>query len=609
MTGKADKRRPLFVTVVLLAAIGAALVVPVLVGARRGEPIPGTIVRAASGETVKITTPISLSASPSITLEEGTVALVGPAAGETRVAAVLRTLVQGGGADIVLDGANLVIDRTAASAQPADAPAAAGAVAPEVLGSIVSALSSFKFRSLALIDASIVIKTVQGTTETLSRVNTEISTDRHGLVNVNGRFDYRGEPIEIDLAFTAPPSKPDAAITVRAKLKGKYIAASFNGRAAPGDRGQITAQNAELSFSDLRGAGRWLGISWPATGPGLGPFSAKGQLKLDDRAVSFENAQFSLDGNAATGALVAAFRPERPSIEGTLAFPTFDIAPYVAPSRPYALALVSDWLGSLKIPGLASPSLLKEIDADIRISAGNVMSGSDRLGRCAASLSVKGGKLYGEIAELELEQGGTGEGQFTVDMTGDDPLYTLRADLDDIDLETISNARLGPAALDGSGDIIVDLNAHGASQAAILQSLAGTLSLEIGEGGRVGIDLDGLPRAASATSASGGWGPAGAGTTVVNQFSAHFTALNGVLTADSVKAVAEGRAVSVTGTIDVDKSALDLLISVAKKPAAATAADPTGTFKVQGPWATPSISPAEPGKAAQTKVSGADPGG
>jgi AsmA protein len=96
---------------------------------------------------------------------------------------------------------------------------------------------------------------------------------------------------------------------------------------------------------------------------------------------------------------------------------------------------------------------------------------------------------------------------------------------------------------------------------------------------------------------------------VVNQFSAHFTALNGVLTADSVKAVAEGRAVSVTGTIDVDKSALDLLISVAKKPAAATAADPTGTFKVQGPWATPSISPAEPGKAAQTKVSGADPGG
>ncbi|MDQ8699998.1 AsmA family protein [Hyphomicrobium sp. LHD-15] len=608
MTARADKRRPLVAAILSIAAIGAALVAPVVIGARRGEPIPGSTVRAASGETVSITKPMTLFSSPAVTLSEGTVALVGPGAGESRVGAVLRALVLGGGADIVLDRTKLTVDRTSATTAPQQAIDAASETGHEVLGSIVSALSNFKFRSLALLDSTIVLNTVQGTAETLSNVNVEVATDRHGVVTAKGRIEYRSEPLDIDIAFTPPPEKAaDAPVHVRASIKGNHILASFNGRIAPGDRGQISAQNAELSISDLRSAARWLGADWPV-GPGLGAFSAKGHLTLDDRSIAFEHAQFALDGNSATGALAVTLKPERPSIEGTLAFATFDLAPYFAPSRPYALALASDWLSGLKVPGFAAPSLLREIDADVRISAGNVVSGSDRLGRCAASLSVKNGKLYGEIAELDLEQGGTGEGQFTVDMTGDEAAYTVRAHLDDIDFGTLASLRAGPAVLDGTGDLTLDLNAHGTSEGDIARSLAGTVSLDIPDSGRLGIDLDVLPKAIDAKTPPEGWGPVAAGTTAVNQLNARFTAANGVLTAGQVKAQAGDRAVDVTGTIDIDKSVVDLVLSIANAPGAASTAKPIGAFKVQGPWSAPSVTAAEPGKAARSTVSASDPG-
>lgn len=618
MTGKADRRRPFAVAIALIAAIGAALVAPVMIGARRGEPIPGSTVRADSRETVSINTPLTLFSSPSVTLERGTVALVSPDEGESRVGNILRALVMDGDADLVLDGAKLLIDRTrtqAAEPVAADGPAAgaeSSSVAPEAtlpgdLAPIVSALSAFKFRSLTLLDCKVVLKT-RGGAEAISVASAEILPGSDGIVSAKGRFELRGETFDFDAAFRQVPE--NAAVPLRVTVKSSHLSASFNGRLSAGDHGQITAEGAELSLVDLRGFASWLGASWPS-GPGLGSFTAKGVLTLEERAVSFEHAQFTLDGNAASGALMMKLGAERPSIEGTLAFASFDIAPYATPSRPYALALASDWLSSIRIPGLASPSFLLDMDADIRISAGNVTSGSDRLGRCAASLNIKNGKLYGEIAELELEQGGRGEGQFTIDTSGAEPRYTLRADVNDIDLETIIAPRLGPAAIDGVGDAKIDVTATGASEAEFTKSMAGTLSVEMSDGGRLGLDVEALPAAAAAATPVQGWGAVSAGSTAVSQFAARFTALNGVLTASAVEAKTEDRTVTASGTVDIDKNALDLVLSIAPLPGADvnTSAKALGAFKLHGPWADPTITRASPGKAADTGPPSAVPPG
>ena len=606
MNGKADKRRPLVVAIVLLAAIGAALVAPVMIGARRGEPIPGSVVRADSRETAVITTPLTLFNSPSVVIEKGTVALVSPPAGESRVGAVLRALVLGGGADLVLDGARLAVDRRGS---PATAPA--GAAVSEELRPIIASLSGFKFRTLTLLESTVVIETGEGDPETVSVHNVEIAPSGHGLISAKGRLEVRGETLDIDVAFAQPSeSAADAPIQLRVAVKGDNLAASFNGRLATGDHWQVTAENAELSVANLRSFASWVGASWPS-GPGLGSFTAKGLLTLEERRVSFEHAAFTLDGNAASGALILKLGAERPAIEGTLAFASFDIAPYAAPSRPYALALAADWIAGIRVPGLAPSSFLRDMDADLRISAGNVTSGSDRLGRGAASLSVKDGKLYGELAELELEQGGRGEGQFTVDMTGADPHYTLRADLNDIDLATVVAPRLGPAVIDGAGDIRLDLSASGASEAEVMRSLSGKLSLTMDEGGRLGLDLEALPAAALATGPAEGWGPVGSGATTVSRLTASFTAANGILAAEAVEATADDRIVTASGTVDLDNNDLDLVLSIAPTLGAANpipVGKAVGAFKIHGPWSAPTIARAGSGRAAGATVSGADPG-
>jgi len=607
MIGKAERRRPLLVAVALIAAIGAALIAPVLIGARKGEPIPGSTVRASTREILPVISPAVLFSSPAIKLESGTIALVAPE-GQSRVGAALRALALAGGADIVLDGAKLVLDRSdVLQTVGTDGNSAAGASSGE-LAPFIAAVAAFKFHSLTLLDCTLVIES-RSAPETISIVNAEITPDTRGNVKARGTLNVRGQDIGFDAAFALPAGNaPDEPLAISASVKSDLIAASFVGRFAPGEKPAITAENAELSIPSLRSFAGVLGASWPA-GTGLGLFTAKGLLTLEARAISFEHANFALDGNAATGALTLRLGDERPLVEGTLDFETFDVTPYAAQSQPYALALASDWLSTIRIPGLASPSFLRHMDADVRISAANVTSGSDRLGRCAASLSVRDGKLYGEIAELELEQGGRGEGQITIDTTGSDLRYALHAVLDDIDLSTVVAPRLGPAAIDGTGDIKLDINASGASEADILRSLTGKVSVEIADDGRLGLDIDALPMAAAASTPPSGWGALGAGSTTVSALSASFIAKDGILVTESVVATAGDRSVTAAGSIDIDKSALDLVISVAPASGAAAARiDTLGAFRIHGPWSAPTVTRTGSGKAAGAPALGKDPG-
>ncbi len=607
MTGKAERRRPLIVLSALIAVIGAALVAPVLIGARQGEPIPGSTVRAQSRDTIAITTPVTLFSEPAVTLEKGSVSLAASSAGDSRVGAVLRALIVGEGVDLFLDDARFSLDRTK---QPGPrAGADASEPLSEAMASVISALSGFSFRTLKISDATVVVLTDAGERETVSRVDADLSTDRNGLVTAKGRLAYRGELVEFDLAFTQKPPGSTEPVKVRANVKGAYLSLAFDGRMSPGERGRIVAENAELTMADVRDAANWLGAAWPA-GPGLGPFSAKGELALDERSISFANANFSLDGNAASGTLALTFGKERPAIEGTLAFATFDLSPYAAPLPTSAIARATGWLASLRVPGLAETSLLNELDADLRVSAASVINKSERLGRGAASVTVNGGKLYGEIVELAFEQGGTGEGQFTADVTGSDPLYTIRADLADIDFAMLPRPAAGPAILDGVGTIKFDLATEGTSETALIRSLSGKVSVEMREMSRLGIDVNALAKASAAMPNEGGWGAAASGTTTLSGLSARFSAVGGVLTADGVEARMGNRSARVIGSLDIDSAAIDFVLSLEERPGAeGESGKPVGAYRIQGPWEAPVIRPAEPGRAADgTRGRDRDPG-
>lgn len=593
MNAGADRRRPFAAALALCALICVALVIPLLLTGPDGDLASGGKVRAASRDSITLTWPVTLLNEPSIVLERGTVTLADAGSSKSRGARLLA-LLTGDGADLILDNAKLTIgrseiepDRTAASSFPVS------------MEPVVAALTSLNFQTLYLNDVSAIVRSKGRADESLEGITGEISKDSNGAVKAKLKFVLRGEKLSADMAMASRIGAADAPVPLRFALKGKHLDLKFDGRLVPGERLQITAQNGELSVSNLRQAARWLDPGWPA-GQGLGAFTAQGPIVIDERSLAFENARFALDGNTATGALSLTLNRDRPSLEGTLAFDSLDVAPYITTQKTDLLLLAGGWFSNLRIPGSASPSLVRQLDADMRISARSVAVGSDRFGRCAASVSIKDGKLLGELAEMELEQGGTGEGQVGVDMTMPEPRYTLRASLQNVDMKAIGT-HLGGPAIEGSGDLSIDLAGNGATAAEIVSTMSGSLALEMREGARLGMSVEAFAALSDAAPNSAGWGSIMANSTAVDTLVARFTATRGVFTAGDVEAANADHTIKALGTLSASDRLIDITVSIGPAAAQVKAGDPAQppAYRVQGPWAAPSISkvPA-PGKSA-----------
>ncbi len=433
------------------------------------------------------------------------------------------------------------------------------------MGPMVAALVARNFDMLVLRNAMIVIKTPGGAEETLYSVSAEIRSKRDTALEAKGTFRLRGEELAFDIAGAVPQAKKDAPISLRASLKGTHLGASIDGRLVRGERLQVASPHAKLTVPNLRNAARWLGADWPEGQQGLGAFEAEGPLDWSEGSLSFENARFTLDGNAATGALSLTLGSGRPKVEGTLAFNSLNLAPYLTPAASANRILAADWLSFIRMPGTVSSSLIREVDADVRISARSVSVADQTLGRCAASLSIKDGKLFADLAEIELDHGGTGDGQVGVDMTGGEPRYSIRGRLESFDVGRMIGQRFGRSPLEGFGSLDVDLAGVGGTEADVLASLTGKVEVDMQEGARLGVNVEGLAAAAGTASQPGIWNAAADGATTVDSFVAKLAATGGVFTAEAVKADTGAKVVTAEGTVSLSDRALDVTVSIANE--------------------------------------------
>ena len=575
-----DGRRALSAGIALLCLVCIGLIAPALFGSSERGPGSAAKVIAATRDVISVTAPVEISSEPRVVLESGTISHAHPRPTKGSLDGQSHIAISRGSIGIYLEGSSPV-----ATAAPGQA-----------LAQILEAIAGLGFRSLTLRDTDVVLHLAGGTTETLEDVSAEIANS--GEIAVLGALSVRGERLTIDLAFDRP-SAAMTAVPLRANVTGNPLTARFTGSLSLADKWQLTAPNAELQIRNVRAAARWLGHQWP-TGPGLGAFSAKGMLVLDARAATFEDARFSIDGNSATGALTLVLGGPRPAFQGTLAFETLSLAPYTAKTSS-VLTRATGFLANLGLPGLTSPSLVREIDADVRLSANTVSAGESRLGGCAASINIKDGKLMGEIAELQLEQGGTGISSFNLDMTSYTPRMVFAANLDDVDLGKLSRL-VGFQLVEGQGKLSVDLTADGATLQDLLGSATGKIALEMPEGGKVGVDMGALRTAAAASTAERSAGIFAASSTPVERLAARFTAASGVFTTEAFEATAGGREVTAQGAVDVPSRALDLTISVRQTGiTTAPAMQPSReAWRVRGPWSSPAVSPvAQPGRSAE----------
>ena len=125
-----------------------------------------------------------------------------------------------------------------------------------------------------------------------------------------------------------------------------------------------------------------------------------------------------------------------------------------------------------------------------------------------------------------------------------------------------------PAAAVRARRGLLDLAATGATRTALAGTLAGKIMLHVGEGGRLGIDLEALMAAARAKELAG-WA-AGRGSTTVDEIVARFRVSGGTIGVEAVKLQTGGRSIVGTGGIDFANRELDVQLMLAP-PAPAVA--------------------------------------
>ena len=569
-----------------LACLLLAVLAPMLsIQRATDEPFSGYAVMASPRDMHVITAPIRLSDAPDLTLNRGTLYADGNAAAGTPISR------------FVLDGPVFYLNasglRTGASSFEASF---AGPGIDTVAPLLVDQLTAMGFDSLTLRRGTLYVTAADGSWETISDIQAELTGRRKGQVSGRGSFTIRGQRLAFDATLAPGAERRNAPRwPMKLALKGDLLEASFDGHLDVAESLQLSGQ-AELSTPSVRRGVRWFGVLVPSS-EGLNAASVKGQINWARHTLAFEDAKVVIDGNEASGALVLHVGGDRPLIDGALAFNALDLSPYVEAARSQSF-LFDRQTASWSAFDLSFP-LIRHFDADLRISAPKVAVKGYGLGSGAATITVRSGKLLADIAELELYSGKVGV-QVTVNTNELVPRYTLRGKVENFEAGPAGTALFEATVLTGRSTLSLDLAAAGQTPAEIVRGLSGKVALTMAEGGRVGLDIKAL-RAAAKADGPPGWGLLAKGQTGLEQIDARAFVRDGVLITELVQA-RSGGAVGVTasGRVDLAERTLDLYLSVkpnvpADKPLKPADMAGAEAVTVRGFWQAPFVRGHEPG--------------
>jgi len=551
--------------------------------------LKGAAVFAASRDSYSLSSPVRLLEAPMIELESGTLSMPPSRTGLARSGEVIAMLITGGGARMSLENAAFTADFS--TSEPTFSQSSvAGGVAP-----LVAAFQKLQFDTLAVRDSSVRIKLSDGSILVLDELTTDVTAKPNGTVRAVGSFVFRGAKVAFDTTLGTDLDPQSGSHPITASLTSPLLSASLDGDIMVGETPRLLSPQAELNIPNVRRAARWLGAGWPP-GSGLRDFHAKGQLEWVNHTVALQKATVQMDGNEATGTLSVNFSGARPAVDGTLGLQALDLSKYVNASGSSEGASEKSLLSMVSAAsGLEFP-LIQIVEADLRLSSGSVILPGVSIGRSAATISLKGGKMIADIAELEIDDGTKGGGQLRIDTNGPSPSYDIRGKLEALDLGRAGRAIFGHPTIQGRGDVIVEISASGDTGTTLLGSLDGKLSVTLVEGGQLGLDLDQLTAATNSPQPKSVWQAASSSTTAIDTLDARFAVAKGIIRTEVAEAVAGSRAMKAEGAIDLPSRRLDIELAIGDR-AKADAAEPTNPGKIDvidmhGPWTDPSLRPA-----------------
>ena len=564
----------------LLACLLFAVLAPLYLADRRpDEPFAISSVVASPRDMHVLSAPIRLSDAPDLMLNRGVVY-----AYSTSHAAPGGT-----NSSLVLDGPVFTLNAAGLRAATTQQGTGEGAVDLGALSPLIEQIMTLGFDLITIKRGTLLVTAFDGTLETISDIQAEVTGRRKGQIAGRGTFTMRGQRLAFDATLSQSPDKRlPSRWPLKATVKGALLEASFDGHADVGEDLQLTGL-AEASTPSLRRVGRWFGLPLHTT-EGFNAVAIKGQLTWARRVMAFEKAKITVDQNEASGRLALNMANDRPQVDATLDFTSLNLTPYLDAARVQFFGFdlsPSSWSTfDLSLP------LIRSVDADLRLSAHKISVKGYALGQGAATITAQAGKLQADITELEVNSG-TATAQVTAIMTEAMPRYALRAKVENIDAGATTGLWLGLPALSGRATVTAELTSVGYSPSEVIRRLSGKTTLTLADGGRLALDLKALRGAAKAGQAAE-WGKLARSPMAIDQLEARALIIDGVAFADVVQARSGTVGLGASGRFGLDDGNMEIRLTVKQNvptDRAITAADMVGgdIVYMRGPWQEPVV--------------------
>ncbi|MEP0520500.1 MAG: AsmA family protein [Hyphomicrobiales bacterium] len=432
----------------------------------------------------------------------------------------------------------------------------------EQMMSSLNARGTLGLRSGTVSQTGIGLALGEADADTISNITANITINTLDTpIGLVGQADWRNERFDMSGQFGAGQMLVNGMGPAQLAINSNRVSGGINGTLTQtGDfNGDVT-----LETRSLRGLMAWLNQPI-GDGGGLGPFSYTGQLSLSPGAVNFDNARILIDGTSGTGSGTVTLTG-KPKLQATLDLQQLDLTPYLSGSGSSA---GTNTQSGGNLPGISGSSVnggwstdvidlsgLQSVDADLKISAQEIMWDGIRTGRTAMAVSVTDGVLTADLTEMQLYEG-RGAGRLEINASGETPEIGVNFDLSSLSAYPFLRDAAQFTRLEGAADFSIALKTRGRSELALVSGLDGETRMMFNNGAIRGINIPKMVRTLSARTLLG-WQSNEQEKTDFSEFAGSFQFTNGLARTRDIRLVGPLIRATGAGSIDLPAKTMEM---------------------------------------------------
>lgn len=412
-------------------------------------------------------------------------------------------------------------------------------------------------------------------------------------LELDGTMKFQGAPATVNIVMTNLSdilAKKESNLKLDATLGGAEIGADLKlaGGDVLGYSGPV-----RLNAPDLPALAALFDVKLEEA-PGFDKLSVAGQAAGTPKAINLSGSTINFDAIDAKGDLKLDWSGAKPMATGALTAGALDLRPYMPPPATSAEGFPAWSTAKMDFTSL------RNINADIDVSAMKVFLNEIEAGESRLNLKIKNGRMTAAIPQLGF-YGGGGSGTLVVDATRATPAISGKFKMGSVEAQPFTMDLMKLDKLLGLGAFNLDFNASGSSQAAIMQSLNGTGGFDLSDGQIKGVNIQKLAGAVAKLYEGGLTNPTAIQTalsaaqrpdekTDFSKFLSQFDIVDGLVQAPTITMEGPFLAMTGVGKINLPNQTLDLRLL----PKASANADGTGKMiaipvKVGGTFSKPTM--------------------